>query len=140
MNIRTELDVEEHLLEVELYHLRKGIVDAVHNADMVMYKKLKERAKEVNKKIEDVKYARHLGFISLDEYYSYLKYEAELSKKREIFLNNLKSKRSLLYGHIKNDGCDEESAMDGDWFYMDDVKDDLMYGKSYDGGIHVRKF
>ena len=140
MNIRTELDVEEHLLEVESYHLRKGIVDALCNDNMVMYKKLKERAKEVNKKIEDVKNARHLGFISLDEYYSYLEYEAELSRKREIFLNNLKSRRSLLYGHMYNNGCDEEITIDGDWFYMDDVKDDLMYGKSYDGGIHVRKF
>ena len=140
MNIRTELDVEEHLLEVESYRLRADIVDAYYNGNMVMYKKLKERANEINKKIEDVKNARHLGFISLDEYYSYLEYEAELSRKREIFLNNLKSKRSLLYGHIKNDCCDEESTMDGDWFYMDDVKDDLMYGKSYDGGIHVRKF
>ena len=140
MNIRIELDVEEHLLEVESYRLSEGIVDAVHNADMVMYKKLKERAKEVNKKIEDVENARHLEFISLDEYYSYLEYEAELSRKRKEFLNNLKSKRSLLYGHMRNDSCDEELAMGGDWFYMDDVKDDLMYGKSYDGGIHVRKF
>lgn len=140
MNIRTELDVEEHLLEVESYRLRRDIVDAYHNDNMVMYKKLKERAKEVNKKIEDVKNARHSGFISLDEYYSYLEYEAELSRKREKFLKNLKSNRSLLYGHMCNDSCDEELAIDGDWFYMDDVKDDLMYGKSYDGGIHVRKF
>ena len=140
MNIRTELDVEEHLLEAESYRLRADMVDAYHIGNMVMYKKLKERAKEVDKKIEDVKNARHLRFISLDEYYSYLEYEAELSRKREIFLNNLKSRRSLLYGHMCNDSCDEELAIDGDWFYMDDVKDDLMYGKSYDGGIHVRKF
>ena len=140
MNIKTELDVEEQLLEVESYRLRKDIIDAYYNDNMVMYKKLKERANEINKKIEDVKNARHLGFISLDEYYSYLEYEAELSRKRKEFLNNLKSKRSLLYGHMRNDSCDEELAIGGDWFYMDDVKDDLMYGKSYDGGIHVRKF
>ena len=140
MNIRTELDVEEHSLEVESYRLRKDMVDAYYNDNIVMYKKLKERAKEINKKIEDVKNDRHLEFISLDEYYSYLEYEAELSRKRKEFLNNLKSKRSLLYGHMRNDSCDEELAIGGDWFYMDDVKDDLMYGKSYDGGIHVRKF
>ena len=140
MNISTELDVEDHLLKAESYRLRADMVDAYHIDNMVMYKKLKERAKEVDKKIEDVKNARHLGFISLNEYYSYLEYEAELSRKREKFLKNLKSRRSLLYGHMCNDSCDEESAMDGDWFYMDDVKDDLMYGKSYDGGIHVRKF
>ena len=90
INIRTELDVDEQLLEVESYRLRKDIVDACHNDDIVMYKKLKDRAKEINKKIEDVKNARHLGFISLDEYYSYLEYEAELSRKRKEFLNNLK--------------------------------------------------
>ena len=140
MNIKTELDVEEQLLEVELYRLRKDMVDAFHNGNTLMYKKLNERAKEVNEKVRDVDNARYLGFISLDEYYSYLEYEAELSRKREIFLNNLKSRRSLLYGHMCNNSCDEESAIDGDWFYMNDVKDDLMYGKSYDGGIHVRKF
>ena len=140
MNIRTELDVEEQLLEVELYRLRKDMVDAFHNGNTLMYKKLNDRAKEVNEKVRDVDNARYLGFISLDEYYSYLEYEAELSRKREKFLKNLKSNRSLLYGHICNDSCDEESVIGGDWFYMDDVKDDLMYGKSYDGGIHVRKF
>ena len=140
MNIRTELDVEEPLLEVELYRLRKDMVDAFRNGNTLMYKKLNDRAKEVNEKVRDVDNARYLGFISLDEYYSYLEYEAELSRKRKEFLNNLKSKRSLLYGHMRNDSCDEELAIGGDWFYMDDVKDDLMYGKSYDGGIHVRKF
>ena len=140
MNIRTELDVEEQLLEVELYRLRKDMVDAFRNGNTLMYKKLNDRAKEVNEKVRDVDNARYLGFISLDEYYSYLEYEAELSRKRKEFLNNLKSKRSLLYGHMRNDSCDEELAIGGDWFYMDDVKDDLMYGKSYDGGIHVRKF
>ena len=58
-------------------------------------------------------------------------------RRREVENDELKNDERAIAYRLGHDSCDEELAIGGDWFYMDDVKDDLLYGKSYDGGIHV---